>query len=123
MEELPKYLAGIVVLIITIYRAIKNQQQKMVSRPETTAAQPNTSTSDLDTVFEMERERNAYNQKQENVVLKNKSLVATKQTPRVNSDSFSQEEQDEELEREDLLESFDARKAIIYSEILKPPYL
>jgi len=123
MEELPKYLAGIVVLIITIYRAIKNQQQKMVSRPETTAAQPNTSTSDLDTVFEMERERNAYNQKQENVVLKNKSLVATKQTPRVNSDSFSQEEQDEELEREDLLENFDARKAIIYSEILKPPYL
>lgn len=123
MEELPKYLAGIVVLIITIYRAIKNQQQKMVSRPETTAAQPNTVTSDLDAIFEMERERNAFNQNQENVVLKNKSFKEIKQTERVNSDSFSYEEQEEELEQEDLLENFDARKAIIYSEILKPPYL
>ncbi|MDP4663602.1 MAG: hypothetical protein NWQ55_06165 [Salibacteraceae bacterium] len=123
MEELPKYLAGIVVLIITIYRAIKNQQKKSVAQPQTTATKPNTATSDLDTIFEMDRERNSYNQVQENVVLKSNPIKETKQTTRVNSDSFSYEEQEEELEHEDLLENFDARKAIIYSEILKPPYL
>ena len=123
MEELPKYLAGIVVLIITIYRAIKNQQQKTASRPQSTVEQPGTAAIDLDTIFEMNRERNASRQNQEIIVPKNKSIKETKQTERVNSDSFSQEEQEEELEHEDLLENFDARKAIIYSEILKPPYL
>ena len=71
----------------------------------------------------MDRERNSYNQVQENVVLKSNPIKETKQTTRVNSDSFSYEEQEEELEHEDLLENFDARKAIIYSEILKTPYL
>jgi len=72
MEELPKYLAGIVVLIITIYRAIKNQQQKTASRPQSTVEQPGTAAIDLDTIFEMNRERNASSQNQEIIVPKNK---------------------------------------------------
>lgn len=123
MDELPKYLAGIVVLIVTIYRAIKNQQQKTSSRTESTSTIPNTDASELDTIFEMERERQAYSQKSEKIVLNSSPAEVEKKKVNVDSDSFFDEEQQADLDREDLLGDFDARKAIIYSEILKPPYL
>jgi hypothetical protein len=117
MEDFSKYIGAAVILGITIYRAFSNYkaQQKGKSAHE----------FELDVIdqFELEEEKTIIERKPYSNIESIPKEQFTHSLRRVEKTLVEEDEEDEQDDLVEIVEDFDARKAFIYSEILKPPYL
>lgn len=122
MEDFSKYIGAIIILGITIYRAFSNYK----AQQEGKKVQPHSEVQDefepdaFDS-FEIEEEKiniqpisSQFSKPKERFTYSNR---------RDEKMIIQEEDEYDENELSEIIEDFDARKAFIYSEILKPPYL
>lgn len=126
MEQYIKILIGVGVLIFYVARAInkaKAEQKKSNPIPQARREPLEPISNDqLDRIFELEKSQQTQQEKiikawPEKKPSKKTSLTTKSQSPAMEMET------DEHEEVHPFLKDFDAQKAIIYSEILKPPYL
>lgn len=122
MEDFSKYIGAIIILAITIYRAFTNFKSQQKSKTVSTERAEDAFEEQMLEQFDFEESRD--------VQFETSSPSMSKQKVRFSDSSkkaakpvLMEEEDDEENDLSEILEDFDARKAFIYSEIFKPPYL
>jgi hypothetical protein len=124
MEDFSKYIGAAVILGITIYRAFSNYKAQQKGK----SAQPVSNNQDefeLDVIdqFELEEEKTIIERKPYSNIESIPKEQFTHSLRRVEKTLVEEDEEDEQDDLVEIVEDFDARKAFIYSEILKPPYL